>query len=242
MTLPKVAVNFALTWDGKVSTRNFTPSDFSSPEDKHRLLEIRAKGDALLVGARTIAADNMSMGLPETDLRAARLRRGQCEYPLRVILSTSGNISPKLRLFSHDFSPVLIFSTTRMSAARRSELGKVAALHLSDSDQLDLREVLATLSSVYGVKSVVCEGGPRLFRGLLLANLVNEINLTLCPRIFGGIKAPTLTGLPGDFLPKSVHCKLAKMEIVGDECFLRYRVIKNRDEGMDLTEARRHRE
>jgi len=224
MTLPSVAVNFALTWDGKVSTRNFTPSDFSSPEDKKRLLAIRAKGDALLVGARTIAADNMSMGLPDPDLRAARLRRKQPEYPLRVILSASGNISPKLRLFTHDFSPVVIFSTNRMAQSRRAALGKNAVLHLSDSEHLELREVLATLGSVYGVESVVCEGGPSLFRALLTEGLVNEINLTLCPRIFGGMKAPTLTGLPGDFLPKSVHCTLAKMEIVGDECFLRYRV------------------
>lgn len=224
-SLPSLAVNFAITWDGKVSTRNFTPSDFSSPEDKRRLLGIRAQGDALLVGARTIAADNMTMGLSDPELRADRLRRKQSEYPLRVILSNTGNISPELRLFKHDFSPIVIFSTHRMSNIRREQLEKHAILHLSASDNLDLREVLATLRKVYKVKKVVCEGGPRLFRGLLEKGLVNEINLTLCPRIFGGIQAPTLTGLPGNFLPKNVCCELLKMEIVGGESFLRYRVL-----------------
>jgi riboflavin-specific deaminase-like protein len=219
-----VAVNFALTWDGKVSTRNFTPSDFSSPLDKHRLLEIRAGGDALLVGARTISADNMTMGLPDPELRAARLRRGQSEYPLRVIVSNSGEISPDLRLFSFDYSPVVIFSTARMSAVRRKELEKFATVRCSESSQLDLREALAILRREYGVKKVVCEGGPRLFRALLEQGVVQEVNLTLCPRIFGGQSAPTLTGLPGEFLPKSLRYRLKRMEIVGDEAFLRYRV------------------
>lgn len=219
-----MAVNFALTWDGKVSTRNFTPSDFSSPADKQRLLEIRAQGDALLVGARTIAADNMTMGLPDEALRAARLRRGQAEYPLRVIVSNSGEISPDLRLFSHDFSPVLIFSTARMSAARRVELEKKAIVHCCGTDQVDLREALLILRQEYGVNKVVCEGGPRLFGSLVEQNLVAELNLTLAPRIFAGKTAPTLTGLPGDFLPASTRCSLSAMEIVGGEAFLRYRV------------------
>jgi riboflavin-specific deaminase-like protein len=227
---PSLAVNFAITCDGRVTTRNFTPSDFSSPEDKRRLLQIRATGDALLAGARTIAADNMSMGLPDAKLRAGRLRRNQSEYPLRVILSNSGNISPSLGLFAHDFSPVVIFSTHRMSRTRRAQLEKHATVHLSDTETVDLHQVLSTLQKDYHVKKVVCEGGPSLFRGLLEAGLVDEINLTLCPRVFGGTATPTLTGMPGGFLPKSMICSLAKMEIVGGECFLRYRVLLQKGE------------
>ena len=224
--LPFVSVNFALTWDGKVSTRNFTPSDFSSPEDKRRLLAIRAKGDALLVGARTLIADNMSMGLPDVELRAGRLRRKQSEFPLRVILSNTGEISPDLRVFSESFSPIVIFSTLRMSPERRTQLEKKnATVYLGEGQTVDLRAALATLRAVHGVKKLVCEGGPRLFRGLLEGELVNEINLTLCPRIFGGQTAPTLTGAPGEFLPESLRWKLVKMEIVGGESFLRYRVV-----------------
>ena len=143
---------------------------------------------------------------------------------MRVIITNTGNISPELRLFSQGFSPILIFSTSRMPEDRRAALEQVATLHLSNGPTVDLREMLSTLRSVYRVKSVVCEGGPSLFRSLLEASLIDELNLTVCPRIFGGKAAPTLTGIPGQFLPKSVHCKLAKMEIVGEECFLRYRV------------------
>jgi riboflavin biosynthesis pyrimidine reductase len=64
---PFVTANFAMTWDGRVSTRRFTPTNFTSKRDKHRLLEIRATADAVLVGVSTIVADNMAMGMPGRD-------------------------------------------------------------------------------------------------------------------------------------------------------------------------------
>jgi len=226
-SLPQVAVNFAMTWDGKVSTRNFTPADFTSKHDKHRLLEIRATGDALLVGKNTVANDNMSMGLPDESLRAQRVKRGQSPWPLRVVVSNSGRIDPSWKIFQRDFSPVIIYSTTQMPARTRAALTGKALVHLHDKPAVDLKKMLRHLRAHYKVKRLVCEGGPSLFRALLTANLVQEINLTLSPRIFGGSKAPTLTGLPGDFFLAAIPCKLLKTETIGGECYLRYRVIHN---------------
>jgi len=222
--IPVVAVNFAMTWDGKVSTRNLTPADFSSPRDKRRLLEIRATGDALLVGMNTVRLDNMSMGLPDESLRKERVRRKQSAWPLRVIISNSGRIDPKLKLFQRDFSPVIIYSTTRMPGRIQKALSGKATLHLHHGDKVDLKGMLRHMRSFHKIKRLVCEGGPSLFRSLLQDGFVDEINLTLCPLIFGGRAAPTLTGLPGGFLPRDVACKLVKTEIVGEECFLQYQI------------------
>ena len=221
---PFVTANFALAWDGRISTRRGTPSDFSSPRDKRRLLEIRARCDAVLVSAKTVAADNMSMGLPDAALRAARTARRQREYPLRVLLTNSGRIDPALRLFTQTFSPIVIFSTIRMPARTRAALAAHADVWLHESASVNLPALLATLRADYGVQRLVCEGGAQIFRALLAAGLVDELHVTLCPRIFGGAKAPTITSLPGPFLPASVPLTLQKMEVLGDECFLRYRV------------------
>ncbi len=223
---PFVTVNFAVTWDGKVSTRNRTPSDFSSKRDKQRLLEIRSKGDALMVGRSTIAADNMRMGLPDKELRAARVQRGQTEFPLRVIVTNKGLLDPTLQVFQYSFSPIHVFSTQQMPATYRERLKEKATLHLENGDSLKLAKVLETLQRRYGVNRMVCEGGPTVFKALLADGLVDEICLTLCPRIFGGAKALSLSGITGDFLPKSTMCRMSAMEIVEDECFLRYQVIR----------------
>ncbi len=220
----EVAVNFALTWDGRISTRNHTRSDFSSPEDKHRLLAIRATGDALLVGKTTVEVEAMQMGLPDEALRAERVRRGQAPYPLRVLISNSGRIDPAWRLFQSDFAPIVIFSTARMPKATRAALENKATLHLAEGKQVHLPQMLETLAREYGVKRLVCEGGPTLLRSLLEAGLVDEINLTFCPLLFGGARAPTLTGRAGAFLNSTRECRLERMEEVGKECFLQYRV------------------
>lgn len=223
---PFVTVNFALTWDARISTRRHTPSDFSSPHDKRRLVEIRARCDAILVTAKTISIDNMAMGLPDETLRAARVRRGQAPYPLRVLVSNSGRIDPKLRVFQKDFSPIAIFSTTRMPQRIRTALAPKADLWLHRAPGVNLAAMLQTLRADYGVKRLVCEGGAQLFRALLLDGLVDEIHVTLCPRIFGGTGAPTLTGIAGDFLPRSIPLVVREMKIEEGECFLRYRVAR----------------
>lgn len=222
---PFVTANFAMTWDGRITTRRHTPSDFSSPRDKRRLVEIRSDCDAVLVSAKTVAADNMSMGLPDPALRAARSGRGQSPFPLRVLLTNSGRIDPKLRLFEKTFSPIVIFSTTRIPARVRQALAGKADLWLHDAKAVSLAEMMRTLRADYGVKRLVCEGGARVFRALLTAGLVDELHLTLTPRIFGGVGAPTLTSVAGEFLPRSIQARLRSMEVVEGECFLRYRLV-----------------
>ena len=130
---PFVTANFAVTWDARISTRRGTAANFSSPRDKRRLLEIRAECDAVLASAKTVATDNMTMGLPDPALRAARAKRGQSAYPLRVLLTNSGRIDPALRLFQHTFSPIVLFSTTRMPARVRQSLAGQADLWLHDA-------------------------------------------------------------------------------------------------------------
>jgi len=224
---PFVIVTFAMTMDGKITTRNFSPVDFTSREDKLHLFRQRALGDAVLIGHTTLQRDNVRLGLPQEELRKARIRRGQTPYPLRVIVSNEGKIDSRLKIFQSDptkAGPVVIFSTTRMPRKYRCALMEKATLHLSNSLHVDLAEVLRKLRGEYKVRTVACEGGATLFRSLLEEGLVDQLNLTIAPYLFGGADAPTLTGLSKEFLPKSVHCSILDMRVVGDECFLTYRI------------------
>lgn len=219
---PKVIANFAITWDGRISTRNRTPANFSSPADKRRLLEIRAEADAVLASATTVEADTMTMGLPDPALRARRVACGQGEYPLRVLVSGSGAINPELRIFSETVSPVVVFSTDRMPAKVKAGLEGRAALRLDRGPLVDLQAMLQVLKEEFGVQSVVCEGGGRLFNALLSANLVDELCLTVCPRVFGGQGGVTLTGTAAGWFPSAVSARLMSFEPIGGECFTRW--------------------
>ena len=228
MNRPRVIANFAITADGKVSTRNHTPTGFTRPADKRRLLEIRALGDALLVGAGTVAADTMSMGLSAADLRDQRKARGLPPEPLRVIVTNRGRLDPQGKVFQTDGANRVIFSTRRMPEKIRARLAPLSDLWLFNEESVDLPTALHILRRDYHVRTLVCEGGPTLFRSLLEIEAVDELRLTWASVVFGGASAPTLTGQPGAFLPRTLSARLLKMESVEDECYLTYRITRSR--------------
>ncbi|PYL62685.1 MAG: hypothetical protein DMF24_03080 [Verrucomicrobia bacterium] len=224
---PFVVATFAMTVDGKVTTKNLAPVDFTSREDKLHLFRQRALADAVLLGHTSLKRDNVRLGLP-VDLQQARTKRKQTPAPLRVIVSNKGRIDSRLKVFQSTISPILIFSTTRMPRKTQAALKGKATLHLTKGDEIDLAAMLRTLRSKYNVRKLACEGGPTLFRALLERDLIDELSLTIAPYMFGGAKAPTLTGLSEEFLPTSVHCSLIDMRTIGDECFLAYRIKHRR--------------
>jgi Pyrimidine reductase, riboflavin biosynthesis len=220
---PSVILHLAVTADGKVSTNRYTPTRFTSARDKQRLLEIRGLADAILVGRNTLETDQMTMDLPDERVRLWRRRQGKSEYPLRVILSRSGNISTTLRVFEKGNAPILIYSTEKMASSQRTLLSERATVHLSGNGELDILWVLWHLYEHYRVRSLVCEGGPTLVKTLAQADVVDEIYLTIAAKIFGGSAAPGLTGLPGEFLPVSRGFGLIDIDRGDSECYLRYR-------------------
>src|SRR6266487_6175552 len=224
---PFVVATFAMTADGKVTTRTLAPVDFTSREDKLHLFRQRALADAVLIGHTSLKRDNVRLGIPG-ELQQARIKQKQTPAPLRVIISNKGRIDHQLKIFQSDISPVIIFSTKRMPPKYRKALQSKATLHLSDAEHLDLPMMLATLCNKYNVRRLACEGGPTLFRALLKRSFIDQLNLTIAPYMFGGAKAPTLTGLSKEFLPHSARCLLIDMRKIGDECFLTYRIKHQR--------------
>ncbi|MGI8821233.1 MAG: RibD family protein [Chthoniobacterales bacterium] len=225
---PFVAATFAMTADGKITTREYSPVDFTSREDKLHLLRQRALADAVLVGHSTLKKDNVRLGLPKGPLRDERVARGQTPSPLRVIVSNEGQIDSRLKIFQSEIAPILIFSTTRMPRRNQEELREKATLHLTESPAVDLRWMLHQLRTDYKVAAVACEGGAAFFRSLLELDLVDQLNLTIAPYLFGGATAPTLTGVNTEFLSASIRCSLVDLRVVGDECFLTYKIKHRR--------------
>src|SRR5213595_4262391 len=127
---PFVVATFAITVDGKVTTKNFGPVDFTSREDKLHLFRQRALADAVLIGHTSLERDNVRLGLP-ADLQELRSKRGQSRSPIRVIISNKGRIDERLKIFQSDVSPIIIFSTKRMPLKNQEALRKTATLHLT---------------------------------------------------------------------------------------------------------------
>jgi riboflavin-specific deaminase-like protein len=191
--LPFVQVNMAMTADGKIATANRAVSSFASGRDHEHLLELRATADAVMAGARTVDSAPINLGPGPAKFRRKRLRRGLAEYNLRVIVSRSGSINPRAQVFQHRFSPIIILTTRRVDARRLKQLRALAdVVKVCGRNEINFRAAFRWLRKQWRVKRLLCEGGGELNDAMFRASLVDEFHLTICPKIFGGHRAPTI--------------------------------------------------
>lgn len=89
---------------------------------------------------------------------------------------------------------------------------------------IDFAAMLRGWLPAEGVRRVIINGDPAIFRAMLAGGLVDELHLTLVPQLAGENEASTITGKPAEYLPGSIPCKLLQVEQQGNECILRYKI------------------
>jgi len=183
----------AMTADGKIATANRAVHSFGSARDLNHLYELRATADAVMCGARTVETAGTTLSPGAAKFRRQRLKRGLAEYNLRIIASGSGSLDPSATIFKNRFSPIIILTTARISHANLKKLQAVAdVVKICGQTEINFRAALRWLRTKWQVRRLLCEGGGELNDALFRAGLVDEVHLTICPKIFGGRSAPTI--------------------------------------------------
>ena len=99
--------------------------------------------------------------------------------PLAVVVSGRLDLPADLPLLNEPEQPVVI--ATGSDAVLPGLGEQVAYERVGD----DLPLLMARLRTEHGIRSVLCEGGPTLNSYLLAAGLVDELFLTLNPKLAG---------------------------------------------------------
>ena len=221
LSLPFVFINMAVSADGKIATANRQVHSFGSKADLKHLYELRATADAIICGARTIEISEATLGNGGESFRRLRLKNGLAEYPLRIVVSGSGTINPNARIFQKKFSPIIVLTTGRASQKKLKQLQNlVDEIKICGQSEINFPSALRWLRKKWDVKRLLCEGGGELNDALFRANLVDEVHLTFCPKIFGGGAAPTISdGSGSDRLANARQFKLTAISPRKDELF-----------------------
>lgn len=221
MKLPRVLVNLAVTADGKIATANREVSSFGSARDRRHMLVLRATADAVMSGARTVDQECVTLSPGGPDFQRRRLEAGLAEFNLRVIVTGRGTINPEAEIFKHRFSPIIILTTDQVPARRLKLLRELADdVKICGGREIDFRPALGWLRKRWRVGRLLCEGGSEVNDALFRRQLVDEVHLTFCPKIFGGRTAPTLAeGMGAAALAKAARYRVKSLRRAGNELF-----------------------
>ena len=197
---PFIFTDFVSTLDGKVFVKKDGYWPFGSKTDFETFTYIRAHADVIIDGAGTALkfGKNSIETFKSRKFQTLRESLGKKDKLEYIILTK--NPDPKLQELVKNNPQTSIFK------------GSISDL------------LIYLKNKKY--KHVFLNGGATLLGSFLKEKLIDEIFLTIAPRIFGNKKDVVLSLVEEQlFLPSEVTCELISHKALNNEIFLRYKVI-----------------
>ncbi len=201
---PYCYINMVTTIDGKIlsGSRDESVLDLGSAADHAMMKRIEATADAVMVGAQTVRASPREWNpAPGT----------------RIAVSGSGHVPYDARFFEGKSA----FVATTEEASFEPGVG--VKLLRAGHERVDLALVCQRLRTELGIRRLLMLGGSELNAQLLAANLVDELFVTIAPKVKLGRDVPTYAD--GEPLSREnlQQYRLIEHHAIGDEIFIRYR-------------------
>ena len=218
---PWVTLKLALTLDGRIATASGESRWITGPEARRAVHAMRARHDAVLIGAGTARAD-------DPDLRVRGL--GVAHQPLRVVAAPrlDLDVSGRLGATARDVPVWLVHGAQAGQAARAAWSATGAELLEAamgdEGEGLDARAMLRALGA-RGLTRVFCEGGGALAASLLRARLVDELIVFSAGKVIGAEGRAGIGPLALSALAQAPGFELVETRALGGDVLHRWRRV-----------------
>ncbi|MCB8932176.1 MAG: dihydrofolate reductase family protein [Fimbriimonadaceae bacterium] len=206
---PRVVMMMVATIDGKTTTgtRDEPVMDLGSEVDHAAMRQVESAVDAVMIGANTLRSTPKLW-------YDARLQR--------IVVTRSGRVDFAARFFTDAPSRAVIATPVSAALLAPADVG----LWRGGDEGVDFEALLRWLHVERGVNTLLVEGGSDLNAALLTLDLVDELFLTIAPKIKLGAETPTIADGAPLARDQVRRFELAEHHRVGDELFVRYRRVK----------------
>ena len=209
---PRVAVNYAVTADGAVSLDDGRSGGIGDDGDLAIFKALRDRVDAVLAGTSTVAVEGYHRIIRDPARQRERVARGLAPNPLAVLISRSGVLPLDAPMLADPEQEVTAFVPSGVASGAAENVVQV------ELDPVTPGEALAELHR-RGVRSVLCEGGPKLVAALAAEGLIDDLFVTVAPILAGGGAMGIANGPP---LPSSTQLALAHLAERNGSLFIRW--------------------
>jgi riboflavin biosynthesis pyrimidine reductase len=219
---PRILLNMVSSADGRATLKGRS-GPLSGQADRELFHALRAPVDAVLVGAGTVRAERYGRLIRDETARLARREHGLAQEPLACIPSQSLSFGPDVPLLADPSARVVLM--TPCSGVLAPVPAQVRYIRAERNGHLDLAAGLGELHRSFGVAMLLCEGGPHLAADLFAAGLVDELFLSLSPKLAGELPGGGGMGiLAAVELDPPVELQLLGVLESDSHLFLRYGV------------------
>jgi 5-amino-6-(5-phosphoribosylamino)uracil reductase len=186
---PYIVANFIASADGRATFRGKSGA-LGDPADRVLFHGLREQVDAVFAGTRTLMIERYGRIIRDPEARRRREQEGRTAEPLAVVVTRSGEVPFDIPLFAEPEARVALFC--RMPVDISEAAAQIDLVEL-DPGELTMTTVMRHLRSDFGIRALLCEGGPTVFGSLLDERLIDELFLTLAPKLVGGGPSPTIS-------------------------------------------------
>ncbi|WP_066378282.1 MULTISPECIES: RibD family protein [unclassified Anabaena] len=232
---PQTTVVLAMSADGKIADYRRSPARFGSSADKAHLEEQIAASDAILLGAGTVRAYGTTLTVSRPMLLQHRIKQGKPAQPVHIVITQSATLNPEMKFFQQPVKRWLLTTTAGALSWEESQgtlpptvgesppkFDQILVFETSQG-KIDMVATVAHLASL-GITRLAVLGGGALVASMLESDLIDELWVTVCPLILGGVTAPTPVDGEGFIAKFAPRLQLLEVKTVEQEVFLHYRL------------------
>lgn len=208
---PMVTLKLASSFDGRIATASGHSQWITGPDARRLVHGMRARHDAVMVGAGTARADDPSLTVRDL---------GIGHQPVRVVVSRHLDL-PLMGQLARSATDVPLWlchgSSVDGERVRAWQgLGARLVPCAVVSGQIDMNDLLRKLGAA-GLTRVFCEGGGALAASLLAADLVDELVGFTAGLTIGGDGLPAIGALGLERLDNAARFRLLGTRAIGGD-------------------------
>ncbi len=203
---PGVRLNMIASVDGATAIGGVS-APLGGPPDRVVYRLLRSLADVVLVAAGTARVEHYKPALVYEDYVQARRARGQSDAPRIAVVSRSLELDWDLPLFREAAERTIVITTADAPAHSLAAARAVCEVIAVGDGSVNLPAALVALGEL-GADHVLAEGGPSLNGAMAEADLIDELCLTISPRLASGDAKRILAGPD---LPAPIELELCSL-------------------------------
>jgi riboflavin biosynthesis pyrimidine reductase len=180
---PWLFANMIASLDGATHVDGVS-GGLGGPADRMAFRAIRAVADMILVAAGTARSENYHPITTTPEIATARATRGQADRPRLAILTRHLDLDLDGELFTAPEPPIVLTTDAAPAGRLRHAQARTTVLQFT-GPRIDVRDAVVALGQL-GARVVLSEGGPTLIGQLAVADVLDELCLTMSPMVVGG--------------------------------------------------------